>query len=173
MTVDLGLVRAIQAQSFGEPGQRTFRLRLIGAASQSASLWMEKEHLQALILALRQVLSELKYGEEPRAADITPFPEAAEHDFRVGRIGIGLDPSDRTVLLQVDELGKEQDRELRFRLTLDQCTLLAAELEAVVAAGRPVCPLCGRPIDPTGHTCVRSNGHSEEPIPDANSGDGS
>jgi uncharacterized repeat protein (TIGR03847 family) len=173
MTLDFGLVRAVQAQSFGEPGGRTFRLRLVGAASQSASLWMEKEHLGALGLALRQALAEFKHDQEASSADIAVFPDVAEYDFRVGRMGIGLDVSGRTVVLQVDELGNDQDRELRFRLSLDQSAALSAELEHIIAAGRPVCPLCGRPIDPAGHMCVRSNGHSEEPVPDADSGDGS
>ena len=30
---------------------------------------------------------------------------------------------------------------------------------AVVRAGRPPCPFCLIPIDPTGHICVRSNGY--------------
>ena len=31
--------------------------------------------------------------------------------------------------------------------------------EALVAAGRPPCPICGQPLDPDGHVCPRSNGH--------------
>jgi uncharacterized repeat protein (TIGR03847 family) len=27
----------------------------------------------------------------------------------------------------------------------------------VVAAGRPICPVCGRPMDPSGHFCPRNN----------------
>jgi glutamate synthase domain-containing protein 1 len=30
---------------------------------------------------------------------------------------------------------------------------------AVVAEGRPLCQLCGLPIDPSGHICPASNGH--------------
>jgi uncharacterized repeat protein (TIGR03847 family) len=29
----------------------------------------------------------------------------------------------------------------------------------LVAAGRPPCPLCGQPLDPSGHVCPRSNGY--------------
>jgi uncharacterized repeat protein (TIGR03847 family) len=29
----------------------------------------------------------------------------------------------------------------------------------LVKAGRPVCALCGHPIDPEGHSCPRTNGH--------------
>ncbi|MEA2676504.1 MAG: hypothetical protein QOJ81_645 [Chloroflexota bacterium] len=32
----------------------------------------------------------------------------------------------------------------------------------VVRAGRPPCPLCGAPLDPMGHFCVRRNGHATE-----------
>ncbi len=65
MTIDLGAAQDIDAQSYGQPGQRTFRLRIIGAAQDSASLWMEKEHLQALNIALTQLLAQL--GREAEA----------------------------------------------------------------------------------------------------------
>ena len=29
----------------------------------------------------------------------------------------------------------------------------------VIRAGRPPCPLCGNPLDATGHICPRKNGH--------------
>jgi uncharacterized repeat protein (TIGR03847 family) len=32
----------------------------------------------------------------------------------------------------------------------------------VVRAGRSPCPLCGAPLDPTGHFCARRNGHATE-----------
>ena len=32
----------------------------------------------------------------------------------------------------------------------------AAEL---VSSGRPPCTLCGRPLDPEGHVCIKTNGH--------------
>jgi hypothetical protein len=34
-----------------------------------------------------------------------------------------------------------------------------------VAAGRPRCPYCHSPIEPEGHVCPRSNGHSKTGIP--------
>jgi uncharacterized repeat protein (TIGR03847 family) len=30
----------------------------------------------------------------------------------------------------------------------------------VIAAGRPMCPLCGRPIERSGHFCPRSDGQA-------------
>ncbi|HTE66110.1 MAG TPA: DUF3090 family protein [Candidatus Binatia bacterium] len=29
----------------------------------------------------------------------------------------------------------------------------------LIAAGRPLCPFCGQPLEPTGHFCTRTNGH--------------
>lgn len=169
VNVDLGVARGVDAQSFGQPGQRTFRLRVLGSASESASLWVEKEHLRALSLALRQLLPQLGYEQQPQAADVGEFPDVAEHDFRVGRMGIGFNPSQGTVVLQVDELEREEDFTLRVQLTLPHCASLVVQAEAITAAGRPICPLCGLPMDPSGHTCSRSNGHSKQPISDTDS----
>jgi len=174
MTVEFGLARGIDAQAFGQPGQRTFRLRIIAEDGASGSLWLEKEQLQALSLALKQMLAQLEYDQEPPAADVGEFPVVADHDFRVGRMGMGFNASDRTVVLYTFELGADEDDEnptLRTRLTQEQCASLSAQLDEVIAGGRPVCPLCGLPIDAGGHVCVRSNGHSKQPIPEEDQGD--
>lgn len=165
MTVDFGVARAASAQSFGEPGQRTFRLRLLGSTSQTASLWLEKEHLRALSLAFRQVMSQVGYDKGPRAAEVREFPETDEHDFRVGSIGIGFDASSGNVVLQIGELEGGDDPALRVQLALDMSASLMEQLDAIISEGRPICPLCGSPIDQAGHVCIRSNGHSTDAVP--------
>jgi len=174
VTVDLGTARAVDAQTFGEPGQRTFRLRIMNGRNQSASLWMEKQHFQALNLAFAQMLAQLDYQEKPPPADLSNFPIAAEHDFRVGRVGLGFDSSDGTVVLDTYEVGSEEEEAeaaLRVRLTPDHCAWLVGQLSEIVAKGRPLCPLCGASMDADGHACVRSNGHSRQPIPDEQAGE--
>lgn len=170
MTTDFGVARGVDAQSFGQPGQRTFRLLLLGESGQSASLWMEKEQLQALSIALKQMLAQLEYSDEPPTADAADFPVVADHDFRVGRLGMGFHAVDRTVALYAYELGAgdEDDDEpsLRARLTQGQSAALIVKLDEIVIGGRPVCPLCGLAMDPAGHACIRSNGHTKQPIPD-------
>jgi uncharacterized repeat protein (TIGR03847 family) len=168
MTHELGVARGIDAQSFGQPGERTFRLRILGDA-ETASIWLEKEQLQALSLALKQMLAQLEYEQEPPAADTGAFPSSADHDFRAGRLGMGFHPPDRTVVLYTYELGMPEDEEeptLRVRLTQEQCASLTSNLDDIIAGGRPICPLCGAPIDSGGHACIRSNGHSKQAIPD-------
>ncbi len=168
MTIDLGAARSIEAESFGQPGQRTFRLRVIGAAQDSASLWLEKEHLQALSIALTQLLAQL--GRDPEAESITldEFPEVADYDFKVGRMAIGFDPGDQSVVVQTFEASTDDDADptLMVRVSREQCPVLNGQLRRIVAAGRPLCPLCGLATDASGHACVRSNGHSRQPIPE-------
>ncbi|HZP57150.1 MAG TPA: DUF3090 family protein [Dehalococcoidia bacterium] len=173
MSAEFGVARSVDAQSFGQPGQRTFRLRIIGEAQQSASLWMEKEQLQALSLALKQALGQLEYDREMPPRTIDDFPVVADHDFRIGRMGMGVNPGDTTVVLYLYELGTEDEDEptLRVRFTPDDSAALAARLDEIIAGGRPVCPLCGLAIDPGGHACVRSNGHSKQPIPEEEDGE--
>jgi uncharacterized repeat protein (TIGR03847 family) len=169
VTADLGVARGVDAQAFGQPGQRTFRLRLVGGGSESASLWLEKEQMQALSLALKQMLAQLEYEDDPPAADVGEFPVVADHDFRVGRLGMGFNAADRTVVLYTYELGADEDSEeptLRVRFTQEQSSSLIRNLDDIIAGGRPVCPLCGVAVDPGGHACIRSNGHTRQPIPD-------
>jgi uncharacterized repeat protein (TIGR03847 family) len=168
LTTDFGLASGIDAQSFGQPGQRTFRLRIVGAAGETASMWLEKEQFQALSLALKQMLAQLEYDQEPPPADAGAFPASADQDFRVGRMGMGFNADDRTVILYLYEVGieDEDDPTLRVRISQEQSASLGAQLDEIIAGGRPICPLCGLAIEASGHACVRSNGHSKQPIPD-------
>lgn len=166
--IDFGTARGVDVQTFGEPGQRTFRVLILGSASGTVWLWSEKEHLRALSFAFRRILAGLKYEERPGMAAAEEIPEDADHEIRVGIIGVGFDEASHTVVLQVHELGlgEEDEPTLRVGFTLEQCSVLAAQMDKIIAAGRPPCPLCGLPIDAAGHACVRQNGKSKEAIPD-------
>ena len=47
----------------------------------------------------------------------------------------------------------------RILLTREQAAAFAIRATQLVEAGRPPCPLCGLPLDPSGHDCPRTNGH--------------
>ncbi|HUP83924.1 MAG TPA: DUF3090 domain-containing protein [Candidatus Limnocylindria bacterium] len=51
---------------------------------------------------------------------------------------------------------------VRVELDPQAALRFASGAREVVRAGRPPCPLCGTPLDPTGHFCVRRNGHANE-----------
>lgn len=48
---------------------------------------------------------------------------------------------------------------LRVRLSAAAARAFAKRASIVVGAGRPPCPFCGLPLDPSGHLCPRSNGY--------------
>jgi uncharacterized repeat protein (TIGR03847 family) len=53
---------------------------------------------------------------------------------------------------------------VRVQLEPDAALAFASGALEVVRAGRPPCPLCGAPLEPTGHFCVGRNGHTGELI---------
>lgn len=167
---DLGLAREVDAEAIGEPGKRVFRLRIRGESGELASVWLEKEQLQALALALRQVLAQLNYQEEAAAPPhrIADFPERPDAELKAGRMGMGYSEPDRSLVIFVYEIGADEDAEpaLIVRISQDQGASLTHVLEEIIAGGRPICFLCGSPIDPGGHVCPRGNGHFSQPVPD-------
>jgi uncharacterized repeat protein (TIGR03847 family) len=44
-------------------------------------------------------------------------------------------------------------------LSPPQARSFVRRARALVSAGRPPCPFCGGPLDPTGHVCPRANGY--------------
>lgn len=166
MTLDLGTARGVDARAFGKPGERTFQLRIMGATEETAALWLEKQQLQALSLALSQVLAQTG-GEDTPATDLSFFPEPPDADLHVGRMAVGYDPADKTVVIQAHDLASDEDGapDVIARITSANVAQLSTRLKEMIAGGRPICPLCGVPLSSSGHTCIRSNGHSEEPVP--------
>ena len=177
--LDFGRVSSLEAEAIGLPGQRTFRLR-VASGEHTASLWLEKEQLQALALALMRLLVQMGQPSYIPAAGavanpLSSFPEEPSLDFKVGRLGLGFDQADGSVVFfaydaesegeaetESEEESEQAEAVLACRAAPAQCRDLVAMIEAVIAAGRPLCRLCLAPIDPEGHVCARSNGHGSE-----------
>jgi uncharacterized repeat protein (TIGR03847 family) len=105
--------------------------------------------------------------------------------FRAVAIGIGFDASRQLVVLELHErplggddddeddddddeeeavaaapvVGEEEGYLARLYFTAAQARAMATRGSAAVERGRPPCPLCGGPLDPSGHICPRLNGH--------------
>lgn len=156
----------LTAEAIGEPGQRRFRL-VAGVPGDLISLWMEKEQLQALGLAIEQLLEQLQTTgintdeiKSTRLPSLAPIdPTAAE--YQVGKMAIGYDEDVRVVAFFAHDVEQQSDADPVFtgRSTLEASKGLAEEIAEVVAAGRPRCPRCGEVIGPEGHVCPHSNGH--------------
>lgn len=166
---DFDRAELLEPEAIGEPGQRTFRLR-VRSGSETASLWLEKEQLAALTLAIRQLLEQTT-SKEPTAEPGPPpptedFPEQPQVDFKIGRLGIGYNEAQRMVVIFAYAQDEAEDAPPAFacQVSRSQCRTFAERAEEVVSAGRPICLLCGGPIDHEGHKCARRNGHTEHPV---------
>jgi uncharacterized repeat protein (TIGR03847 family) len=139
----------------GEVGNRLFLLQ----ARQGRRLVIvkcEKLQLSALAQWLAQVIDELERpGHLPE--DLSLEPEY-ESDFAAGDIAIALSEEDGTVEVTIESV--EEEDTLELTLTKEWAGALSIAITRLVEAGRPTCPLCGGPLDPKGHDCPRTNGHS-------------
>ncbi|WP_046471897.1 DUF3090 family protein [Allosalinactinospora lopnorensis] len=176
------------AGTVGQPGERTFFLQATGGG-RITSVVLEKAQVQALAERVEELLEEVRrrFGEQPEDTapeageiDDGPLEQPIEEDFRVGTLALAWDAEVARVIIeaqQVDESGEEAEEEdeeepevftedapvnrdvLRVYLTPKAARAFAGRAMKVVAAGRPNCPLCGRPLDPDGHVCPRQNGY--------------
>jgi uncharacterized repeat protein (TIGR03847 family) len=105
--------------------------------------------------------------------------------FRARLIGLGFDPERQLVLIELRERSTDDEGDhtssdagsdpadveafadpvedenegyvARIYATRPQVRAMAAKGAEAVAAGRPLCPLCDMPMDPSGHRCPRWN----------------
>lgn len=165
---DFASVNAIDAESLGTPGKRTFRVRIL-CGDESAALWVEKQQLAALGEAIPRLLEQLTTPDQhaqESPGTIGYFPDEATVDFKVGRLALGYaSDEDRLVLLAHDADVEEDDDAtpptFMCRITRTQARRLSDACDQAVAGGRPLCTICHRPIDPEGHFCPRKNGHQK------------
>ena len=160
---------AFVADYTGEPGSRTF---FIQAKSEvTRTFLVEKQQVDLLAERLREML--LLLDGDDTIASATPARDPAlsldapiEPEWRIGAIAIGyVEESDRVVVSlapsQEDppDDPEEVEFEERFFLSKEQVRAFVLHALAVVGEGRPLCQLCGLPMDPSGHNCPASNGH--------------
>ena len=172
---DLDPVTRLTADAVGEPGQRTFYLQAASGADQ-VTLLVEKEQVRRLAESLQTWLPELAADRpedpgEAAAAEASRLELAPplEPDFRVGQLQLSYDGERARVVIVATEYQAEDEDDdpleppeplqVRLFVTRPQLRVLARHGAQVVARGRPLCPLCGNPLDPAGHICPALNGH--------------
>jgi uncharacterized repeat protein (TIGR03847 family) len=148
------------AGTVGPPGQRVFYIQA-GADGRVVSLRCEKQQVGALGEYLDRILGELPPGPAGGHALPAGLVEPVEPAWVVGTLALGYDQSSDRLVLQISELTEEgvDAAEARWEIRRDQARAFITQAQALLEGGRPVCPLCGRPLDPEGHTCIKSNGH--------------
>jgi len=168
--IELTDVDGLGTGAVGEPGQRAFYIQARADQTQLTVL-VEKE--QVALLAAEAVAFLDKIADEfPELPGALPSSEAALREptvplFRARLIGLGFDPERELVLLELreraedDEGADDEDDDggyvARIYATRAQVRAMAARAVESVAGGRPPCPLCEQPMNPSGHVCPRWN----------------
>lgn len=164
------------AGTIGEPGDRTFFLQA-KKGGEVVSVALEKTQVAVLaqqLDALLDILSDrgvegVPTAADPALSDDAPLGEPLVEAFRVGAMALAWDGEDDRVVIEaaaIPEDGEssaedtdddEADGPDLVRIRIDGPTARAFVERAVrvVAAGRPLCPKCGEPLDPQGHICTR------------------
>ncbi|HWV27292.1 MAG TPA: DUF3090 domain-containing protein [Aeromicrobium sp.] len=159
----------------GVPGHRTFYLQA-RTADDLISVKVEKEQSLALAERIDEVLDELMGADgnpfsipgetAPELDDIDPLDEPIEAQFHGGVMSLGWDPSTAQVVIEVfpvievdpDQLpfetleNMEPEEVLVVRIPVGSARAFSKRTREVVAAGRPLCTLCGLPMD-ADHVC--------------------
>ena len=163
--------------TIGVPGQRTFYLQ-VRTGKQMVSIALEKQQSAQLAEKIDEILDQLitLEGNPFSVPTSTPIElvdndqlEPVEEQFRTGVMGLGWDPTTAQIVIEAypltdleaegeDLLSDNDDDDasevLRVRMPVGTARAFAKRTREIVGAGRPICALCGQPIDAEGHTCA-------------------
>ncbi len=170
----------------GAPGHRTFYLQA-RQDDQVVTLKLEKQQVAAIAQFLGEILSDLPVPDPLPDDNALALTEPVLAEWAVGGLQLAYDSAADRIVMLAEEIGEEADTENtieaeeiggeefraaegpgedsergvgRLSLTRTQAAAIARRSWDLVNAGRPTCALCGHPIDPDGHSCPRTNGHS-------------
>ena len=161
-------VDAFTTAARGRPGERVFYLQ-VRQGDTRVTVKCEKQQAAAIAEYLRKVMSDLPTPADKPLPTTFELREPVETTFVLGPIGLGYDRENDRLLVQLEEIiafdenGEPDEDELEdrghVRLLLERGQALAfcEHTEMVVAAGRPSCMFCKRPMDPDGHPCPTMN----------------
>ena len=169
------------AGTVGQPGERTFYLQASGHG-RVTSVALEKVQVSRLAERLDELLDEelrssstgsssVPAAARASLADDGPLDLPLLEEFRVGVIALAWDAEGERVVIEAqeesetpveylaDDVPEDGPGVLRVRITAAAARAFTQRALQLVSQGRPPCPLCGLPLDATGHICPRQNGH--------------
>ena len=165
------------AGTVGQPGDRTFYLQA-SDGFRTVSVALEKTQVAVLADRMSDLLDEIAtragtlVPPDGDIDDLEPLAAPIDEEFRVAAMGLAWDGESEAVVVEAVAAGEEPVEEdailsdaeegpdaLRVTITPAAARAFVTRARRVVAAGRPPCPLCSLPLDPTGHVCPRQNGY--------------
>jgi uncharacterized repeat protein (TIGR03847 family) len=164
--------------------------RVVSVALEKAQVAVLAERLATLLLALRQggieigteaisqepkldepVVAQFRVGtltlgwdsERERvvieARELTDADDEEDDEQEADEETVSDEPAMERRAVLASDLVDGPDVVL-VQLELEQALSFATGAVATVQAGRPPCPNCGQPLEPTGHFCPRRNGYT-------------
>lgn len=157
-----GYAQFVAPQAIGEPGSRRFRIVVV-INGITWILWMEKQQVQALGMAMEQILEFMPVRSAFPDWTLTKieFDEDTDLQFRVGRIEMGFDAEESMMVIAAHDIHQEDmdgEPNMRFRMNLQLARAFSEEAADLMTKGRPLCPMCGLPKEEE-HICPEQNGH--------------
>ena len=156
----------------GLPGSRTFYLQ-VRSGARIISIALEKQQSALLAEKIDEILDQLiTFEGNPfsipattpiELVDNDPLEQPVAEEFRTGSMSLGWDPSTVQVVIEAYPIGDEDEELLEppeaanallVRIPVGTARAFAKRTREIVGAGRPMCSLCGYPIDADGHTCT-------------------
>ncbi|WP_104126954.1 DUF3090 domain-containing protein [Cryobacterium sp. Y57] len=161
----------------GVPGSRTFYLQ-VRSGAQIVSIALEKQQSALLAEKIDEMLEQLMTHDGnpfsvPTATPIElvdndPLEQPFDEQFRTGTMTLGWDPRSAQIVIEAfplidSEVADEDDFDavsldstetLLVRIPVGTAQAFAMRTREIVGAGRPICALCGMPIDADGHVCT-------------------
>jgi uncharacterized repeat protein (TIGR03847 family) len=159
------------ADYVGEPGQRTFYIQTRDR-ERTLTYLVEKQQVSLLAEKFRELLMMIDANDTIRNTPPTRDPALAlegplEPEARLGTMGLAYEEENDLVIVVMQPVTEEEEDDdlveredtLRLMLRRDQVRSFILHALAATGEGRPICQLCGLPMDPAGHVCPASNGH--------------
>jgi len=159
---------------------------IVSVALEKVQVAVLAERLTLLLAEVARLGVPVPEALAPADDDTAPLDEPLVEAFRVGTMTLAWNGEGDEIIIEArarveddddadeedEEDGDESEGELdiadddpdgpdlvRVRLTPMRARAFAERALRTIAAGRPPCPLCGQPLDPTGHLCPRRNGY--------------
>jgi uncharacterized repeat protein (TIGR03847 family) len=141
-------------------------------AGTTVSLKLEKTQVAALAQYMAELLADLPPVPDEEVPDDLELIEPVIAEWIVGTIGVAFDEHRDRMVVTFQELLQGLDPEaeaiddaedpdaglMTVTITRQQAMAFVRRAAELVSSGRPPCALCGRPLDPEGHACIKTNG---------------
>jgi len=153
--MDLDTPDVFSVGTSGPVGARVFLLHFSEGPLQ-ATVKVEKQQVAVLAEYLGRIVRQL--GRPASLPQDLDFDVDVDPEWVVGKIAVSYDDDTGRLVVIVEE-AEDGGTVARIAITKEQAAAFAIRATTLVEAGRPPCPLCGSPLDPSGHDCPRTNGH--------------